>query len=143
MFSTHTSRRLRRDTRLNPEMLESRALLTGGAGNTFAVMSGTIAKPGQVDVLKFTVDTTHFHIPKGRFQLGVDGAKDPASTLSPQISAITAPSGHRLPLTHGIYAKNLPNTTITAGSKTTAVTVPIRIDSTKPNGSTTFSVAVK
>ncbi len=143
MSSSHSSKRLRRDTRLSPEILESRELLTGGAGTTFAIIEGTIAKSGQVDVLKFTVDDTHFHLPKGKFTLGVDVAKDPSTGLTPLVSSITSSSGQRLPLTHSVYPKNLPNTTITPGSKTTAVTVPIKLDTTKANDSTTFTVAVK
>ncbi len=131
-------------TRLQPEQLESRELLTGGAGDTFAIIPGEITKPNQPAVVKFTIDPTHFTIPKGKFTLGVDIVKDPTSTLKPMIGAVDNANGIAvMGVKHSTYAAKLPSTAVRSGSATSAVLTPIQMDSKNPNGTVTYSVKVK
>lgn len=74
--------------RIEPEVLESRQLLTGGAGNTFALNRGTIADAGGVATSTFQIESGHFTMPKGRMTLGVDVVPSTGSTLKPVITAI-------------------------------------------------------
>ena len=108
MKPSQPSNRRRRETRPAAEALESRQLLTGGAGDTFAIEGGTISKANQPAVVKFTIDPTHFTLPKGKFTLGIDIAAASGSNLKPQIAAVITPNGTADPLTRGRYAKGLP-----------------------------------
>ena len=50
MNPTQSSKRRRRNLQLGAEALESRELLTGGAGNTFAIIPGAITTDGKMPV---------------------------------------------------------------------------------------------
>ena len=50
----------------SPELLETRSLLTGGTGNTIAILPGTIATAKEVGSTSFTLSKPHFTIPKGK-----------------------------------------------------------------------------
>ena len=144
MYPFQPNPRRKTSPRLQPEQLESRELLTGGAGNTFAIIPGAITKANQPAVIKFTIDPTHFTIPKGKFTLGVDIVKDPSSTLKPMISGLTNSKGIAvLGVKHSTYAAKLPSASVVAGSTTSAVLAPIQMDSRNPNGSVTYSVDIK
>jgi hypothetical protein len=141
MHSSHPSRSRRREVALAPELLETRQLLTGGTGSTFALITGTIAKAGQDTALKFTIDPSHFTIPKGGFTLGIDVAQSSGSSVTPQIVAVDNSAGRPQKLTHGHYAAGLPNSTIKAGAPTSAVLMPVHIS---PGATTTtYTVMVK
>ena len=81
-----------RKLRLNAESLESRALLTGGAGSTFALIPGTISTAGGQQTITVHVDTTHFTLPRHTINLGIDIAPMTNSTVSGKISAMTTSS---------------------------------------------------
>lgn len=144
MSTNHPTTRRRRETQFAPEALETRSLLTAGAGNTFAIVSGEITKAGQPAAVKFTIDPTHFHLPKGRFTLGIDVASDPTAKLVPQISAVSDSKGHPVPhMTHSVYGKHLQSTQVTAGQATSAVLTPVHLNNTNPNAPATYTVNVK
>ena len=95
-------------------------------------------------MVKFTIDPTHFTIPKGKFTLGVDIVKDPTSTLKPMIGAVDNANGIAvMGVKHSTYAAKLPSTAVRSGSATSAVLTPIQMDSKNPNGTVTYSVKVK
>ncbi len=136
--------RRKKTTSLHTEQLESRELLTGGAGDTFAIVPGEITKANQPAVIKFTIDSTHFTVPKGKFTLGVDIVKDPTSTLKPMIGSLNNANGIAIMgMKHSAYAAKLSNATVAPGSTTSAVLAPIQMDSHNPVGTTTYSVKVR
>lgn len=137
-----SSKRRRRDVQLVPEALEAREMLTGGVGDTIAVIRGAVTKAGQPAAITFTIDPAHFTLPKGKLLLGVDIASMSGSTLKPQIASVSDPKGAPVKLTHGKYAANLPSG-IAAGSRTTAVVAPVHANRTNPNGSVTYTVKVR
>jgi hypothetical protein len=89
-----TDSKSRRRVRARPcaEALESRSLLTGGAGDTFAIVSATINNPGGVVTVPFTIDPAHIHLPHGRLALGIDVATPSGSTAKPYIDTTPAAS---------------------------------------------------
>ncbi len=84
------SRKPRRKSRvqLGAEGLESRALMTGGVGNTFALMPGMIAEPGGAAEVRFSMGPQHFTRPNGRIMLGIDVAPDFDSTAFPMVQSV-------------------------------------------------------
>ena len=144
MNSFQFNPRRKKSTPLQTEMLESRELLTGGAGATFAIVPGEVTKANQPTVIKFTIDPTHFTIPKGKFTLGVDIVKDPTSTLKPMIGSVDDAKGIAILGTkRSTYASKLPNAAVTAGAATSAVVTPITLNNADPKSPVTYSVKVK
>ena len=86
-----------RKLRLQAESLESRELLTGGAGSTFAITAGNIATAGGSQATTVHIDSTHFTMPRHSVTLGVDIAPIANSGLSGRIDSISqnADGGHR------------------------------------------------
>ena len=60
-----------------PPSSSRRALLSGGAGDTFALISGTIDKPGGTTAIQFTIDPAHFTLPRHTLALGIDVSPGP------------------------------------------------------------------
>src|SRR5438874_1166320 len=99
--------RRRRKSEFGPEPLETRELLTGGH-NTFAILPGTVDKPGGTTAIQFTIDSTHFHLPRKSVALGVDIVPDSNSTIKPLISSVDNPHGDIVPQTfHSVYDPHL------------------------------------
>ena len=118
------------------ESLESRSLLTGGAGSTFALVPGTIAQAGGTAEVKFTVDPTHFTMPKGKLTLGVDIVAASGSTVAPKIVGVLGPGGAPVgPLTRSHYAAK--------SSAASAVLVPVAADPAHPNQAQTYTLEVQ
>ena len=72
---SHLEGKPRRQGKTNPswEALESRQLLTGGAGSIFAILPGEINAPeGRADI-STTLDPANFSAPSGRLVLGIEG----------------------------------------------------------------------
>jgi hypothetical protein len=108
-------------------MLESRSLMTGGAGSIFALVPGTVDAAGAVGSHAFTLDRDHFTIPTRHAVLGIDVAASGASSIKPKISSVALPSGRALAITYprgGVLkgANTGSNVTVTNG----AVLVPLR-----------------
>ena len=150
MTPTQRSTRRPRSARFAPEALESRALLTGGAGSTFAIDSGTIAAANTPTAIKFTIDPSHFTIPKGRLTLGIDvvggssssSSAATTSTIKPLIATVLDPNGRPLHTTHATYAANLPSSTVAAGQPTSAVLTTIHLTKAELASPQTFTVNV-
>jgi hypothetical protein len=95
MKSTQSSTRRTPAAAPRAECLETRTLLTGGAGNTFALVSGTIAEAGKPAVTAFTLDAEHFTLPRRSITLGIDVAPVGGSTAKPYITAVEDTLGKR------------------------------------------------
>lgn len=136
--------RRRQQVQPGAEALETRQLLTGGAGNTFAILPGTIDKPNDVVSVSFTLDQTHFTRPKGKVALGIDVVPDPTGTLKPLITSVTNPHGDIVPQTiHAIYDPQVKHRQVANGRTTSAVISPIGSfpsDATEP---VTFTTQVQ
>lgn len=145
MNPSKPSKRRRRVMQLAPEALETRALLTGGAGNSFAIIPGAITTANQPAVIKFTIDPTHFTVPHGKFTLGIDIATD--TTNSPKLGAtilgVQSSNGKAVPGTsHSVYDKGVIKTGSVTGPMTTAIVTTINTAPRGHTGPVTFSVIV-
>jgi hypothetical protein len=96
--------RKRRNASLASEMLETRQMLTGGVGSTFAIIPGTISKAnGQVSV-SFSLNPAYFTDPGNKpFTLGLDVAPGTSSTVNPVIQSVTTPTGKTIGVSHAVY----------------------------------------
>jgi hypothetical protein len=88
MNPTNPSPRRRPRATPSAEVLETRSLLTGGAGNTFALTPGMIAQAGGTAALRFTIDPGHYSKPSGRPVLGIDITAQDQSQVDPQIVSV-------------------------------------------------------
>jgi hypothetical protein len=141
MHPNQPSKRRRREYQVSAESLETRELLTGGAGNTFAIMPASVTTAGQTAVVKFTIDPSHFTTPRHQLTLGVDIVADPSSSVVPQIVSVKPDAGGAVMQTiHARYDSHISQVKVTAGSTTSAVIVPLHITPGKPQ---TFDVTVK
>src|SRR5512135_2945509 len=91
----HSSPRRRAGVQPSGESLEPRSLLTGTAGNTFALVSGSISDPGKPATAAFAIDAQHFTLPHREVLLGVDVVAANGSELKPSIGAIHDAQGKR------------------------------------------------
>ena len=118
---------LRRRGRVRPEVegLEPRALLTGGAGDQFATISGTVAAAGGVAAVPFTLSPDEFTRPHGQILLGIDVSPGDSSTVKPVIQGVLDSQGHTVRgVTHATYD---PHVSQLLGGKvqTSAVLAPL------------------
>ena len=103
------------------ESLETRALLTGGAGSTFALVPGEISTAGGTQTVTVHVDPGHFTMPRKSMTLGVDIAASSGSTVHPKIISVTpvaavsaaGANGHKPAATSGgmVHIKRVKNNT--------------------------------
>jgi hypothetical protein len=129
MNSPNFPNRRGRKAPLALESLEARELMTGGAGNTFAITPGTVTSPGGTASITFTIDPSHFTMPHGNMTLGLDVAGQPGAGLKPQIASITDAEGHTLPISHSPYDPRVKRNNAAVGRLTSAVVVPISLPS--------------
>lgn len=136
--------RRRQQVQLAAEALETRELLTGGAGNTFAIIPGTIDTPNAVISVPFTLAQTNFTRPAGKVALGIDVVPDPTGTLKPLITSVTNPHGDIVPQTiHAVYDPHVKHRQVANNRNTSAVISPIGSfpsDATEP---VTFTTEVQ
>src|SRR5262249_420171 len=141
-----SKRSARRPHNVQPgtEALETRALLTSGAGNTFAILPGKIDKAGDTVDVSFTLDPTHFVRPQGKVAMGIDVVPDPSGTLKPLIASVTDPHGAVVPQTfHSIYDPHLQRRQVAAGRGTSAVISPLGSFPSDPTKPVTYTVQVQ
>ena len=111
----------------NAEALETRALLTGGAGNTFAIMQASIATANTAINVPFVLSSSLVTRPHGSVVLGIDVAAQTNSTALPKIVGIVDNATHKtIPVTHATYNPVVQRTNPQSGSQTTAITATIR-----------------
>ena len=116
----------RRAANLAPEMLETRSLLTGGAGNTFAVMSQTIVDQGGSVAVPFTIAPDRFTSPKGKLVVGIDVVAQKSNNVEPVVVSVADAAGRNLrPVSRAIYTQKARRTRANDGPATTAVLVDL------------------
>ena len=126
------------------EALESRKLLTGSSGNTFAIVPGTIDAPNGNVSVAFTINPSHFTLPKGKIAMGIDIAADPSGTLKPVIASVTDPHGNIIPQTfHSTYDPLVARRQVQNGRTTSSVLSPLTSLPSDPNEPVTYTVQVR
>jgi hypothetical protein len=93
MIPTDRNARRRPRARLAAEGLESRSLLTGGMGNTFAILPGTIAQAGGSAEVQVTLAPSLFTMPHNHIELGVDVVAASGSTVQPMVAGVVGSTG--------------------------------------------------
>jgi hypothetical protein len=111
-----------------PEMLETRQMLTGGVGSTFAIIPGTITKTDGTVSVSFNLNPAYF-TDKGNkpFTIGLDVAPGTNSTVNPVIESVTTPTGQTLKVSHATYDSAVKRTGVEATNKNSTaalVTIP-------------------
>lgn len=143
MKSSRPNRR-RPAASLAPEMLETRQMLTGGVGSTFAIIPGTISTTNGHTSVSFNINPALFTDPGNKpFLLGLDIAPGTNSTVNPVINSVTTPTGKTLSVSHSVYDPAVKRTGVEATSKySTAALVTIPGLQAKTTKSFTYKVNV-
>ncbi len=137
MESNPKSRR-KRTRAIQAETLETRSLMTGGVGNTFAINSTSIDQADQVKSVEFTLDKGLFTRPTNRIVLGVDVAPGQNSSATPIVVGITDAAGKNVKGLTRVYMNNATSRKsidALSSSTTTEIKAP-------GNASQTFKVTV-
>jgi dockerin type I repeat protein len=134
-----------RRQRMQPcaEVLETRSLLTGGAGNTFALVPGEVATAGGSAIVKFTLTPSLFTLPHSKMVVGIDVVPKEGSKLQPLISRVDNP--HQEIVSQAITTINNPRLTHSAvarGAATRAVLVPLIQVPKNPGQPATYTAVV-
>lgn len=108
MEPNQNSRR-RRTRSIQAETLESRSLMTGGVGNTFAISSTAIESADQVKTVEFKVDKTLFTRPANRIVMGIDVAPGQNSSANPFVVGLTDSAGKTVRGLTRAYMNNATN----------------------------------
>ncbi len=120
-------RRITFQPRVEGQALESRRLMTGGMGGTFALIPGTIATAGGSADVKITINPALFTTPKGHFTLGVDVVPaTTGSTFVPYIAGVLNPQGR----------------VVGRSTNLRAVLVPVKFNPHAANTPETFTIHV-
>lgn len=143
MHPSNPSKRRRRELPLGAETLETRELLTAGAGNSFAIVPAEVVKAGQPTALKFTIDKSHFTVPKGRLVLGIDVVASAGSTVTPKVVNVKDPNGMVVRDTRqGTYDPKVQDLTASKSRYTSAVTTTLRVNTGPTAKPQTYTVNV-
>lgn len=125
MSASQPTRRTRPRVAPRLEDLESRRLLTGGAGDMFAEIPVQIAQGGGTAAVKFNLDPSQFTRPHGTMTLGIDTSPQPGSPIVPKIISVNDARGKPLRLTRGVYDRQLRQGSLKGKTTTSAVLVTI------------------
>ncbi len=117
-----------RSPSLSAETLEKREMMTGGVGDTFAILPATIKTAGGHTSLSFSLDPKLF-TDKGNkpFVLGIDVAPNQSATTLPIVQSVTTPNGKTLSVTHATFDPTVTRTGVQSASKLSSaglVTIP-------------------
>jgi hypothetical protein len=137
---------MRRRTASRPtgESLESRALLTSGAGNTFAMVTGTVTEANKAATETFRIDPSEFTAPKRSVTLGIDVAAASGSSLSPLVTSVQDGTGKReIAQIRSIYGSAVGDDA--AGTLASALLVNLNLKTAKGGAfqGTSFQVEVE
>jgi hypothetical protein len=128
MKSSSPRPRRPRTASLAPELLEARELMTGGVGDTFAILPATIATARGHTTVAFNLDPKLFTDPGNKpFILGVDVAPNQNSAVVPVITSVVGPNGKALPVSHATFDPTVKKTATTSSSNVSSaalVTIP-------------------
>jgi hypothetical protein len=145
MYPTRPSDRRRRRARLQPEALETRNLMTSGAGNTFAIMNETFASAGQKLVVPFTYQPSLMTLnAKHQITLGIDVASQSGSTAKGKIVGVEDLQTHKMiPMTRANYVKTVQLANPANGKQATAVTVTLKLTAAQAASPHNYAVVVQ
>ena len=141
-MKTRETSKKRRSVPLQAEGLETRALLTAGAGNNFAIVNANVTAANVSTAIPFTVTPNLFTRPNGRITIGVDVAQKSASTVKPLIYKITDSTGHAVSFQRAVYNPHIQRAQILNGNITTSVLANIRVSPKMLAQSQTYTVHV-
>ncbi len=111
MKTSRTDPRRPRTPALAPERLEGRELMTGGVGDTFAIMPATISKAGGHAVVSFNLSPKLFTDPGNKpFVLGIDVAANSGSSANPKLLSVTSPTGQTYKAVHATFDPKVTRT---------------------------------
>jgi hypothetical protein len=79
-----------------PETLETRRVMSAGAGNTIAIMPGAIAEANKPTTVEFTVAPGSFTSARGSVLLGIDAVAASNSAAKPIVASVTEHSGTKV-----------------------------------------------
>jgi hypothetical protein len=134
----------RRKAILQAEMLETRALMTSGAGNTFAIMQSSIAKANQSLTLPFTYSPSLITLTsKNQVTLGIDVAANSSNVVPKIVRVFDAVTHQTIPMTRGTYTKAVQRSTPSQGPQTTAVLITLHIPKNEVSKNHTYDVVVQ
>lgn len=127
MKPSQLARKRRAQAKPEAEAMEARQLLTGGAGNTIALIPQVIDKPGGAATVEVKIDPTVFKASRqGSILLGIDVAPQSTSTAKPRIKSVTLNEGGTTAATNGRSAVTKTKTVaLQREAKSTAVLVPV------------------
>ncbi len=118
--------------------------MTGGFGDTFAILTGTVTKPGDTIDIPFTIDPAHFTLPKGKMVIGIDVRPQSESNVKPLILSVTDPHDKIIPQAfHSIYDPHLSHLAVASGQGTSAVLCPLVLFPHNPTKPVTFTVQIQ
>jgi hypothetical protein len=124
----HDDPRHRRPGKTNPswEALESRRLMTGGAGSIFAIIPGEIAAPGGQVEVKTAIDPSNVTMPKGKIYLGIDIAPSSGSAVRPRVQGVVGDANVQVRgLMRSLYAPFIKDDQVVTNAPASAVVVPL------------------
>lgn len=121
----------RRPTQARPgaESLERREVMTGGAGNTIALIPATIAQANVPTKIDVKVDATLFQMgKKGNLTLGIDVARQSGSSVTPKIKSVSLIRGESAQSIGSVAGAKAKNVKFTRQGGSTAALVPVSWD---------------
>ncbi len=127
MNSSNPKPRRPRSPSLSTEILETRQMLTGGVGSTFAILPATISTAGGHTTVAFTLDPKLFTMGKKPFVLGIDVAPASTGTTNPMVKSVTTSTGKSLAVSHSTFDPKVTRTGVMSDSKLSSaalVTIP-------------------
>ena len=133
-----------RSPSLAAESLEKREMMTGGVGDTFAILPATIHTAGGHTSVAFSLDPKLF-TDKGNkpFVLGIDVAPNSTSSTLPVVQSVTSNTGKTLSVQHTVFDPKVTRSGVQAESKmSSAALVTIPGLPTKGSKSTIYKVNI-
>ena len=130
MNPSNPKARRTRSATLNTETLEKREMMTGGVGDTFAILPSTIKTANGHTTVAFALDPKLFtDTKKGNksFVLGIDVAPASSGTTQPIVQSVTTPGGKTLAVKHVLFDPKVTRTGVQADNKMSSaalVTIP-------------------
>ncbi len=120
----------------SPEALESREVMTAGAGNTVAIFPGQVTQAGQPAEVSFTINPANFTFNRGRINLGIDVAAPQTSQVLPAVTAVHNSLGGR------VQAMGLGRSGSVRGAATQAIITPLAFRGRQTPVPVTYQVQV-
>lgn len=146
MNPSQSTPKRRRTPTLSVSALETRQLMTGGVGNTFAIVPAAINRAGGQVSVSFALDPKLIQVPKGKktITLGLDVAPDSGSGAQPVVTSVTAPGNKTLPVAAATFDKSVKNGKADGnGNKSSAVTVTIPTKALLAGRTETYKLNIK